>query len=346
MHRPLLLIILCCCGLYAMALYPVRVLWLGTSIPAGCTYPAYACAQLGALCENQARGASFLTSRELVAPFEYSHGLSLTMTADEKEMICRTYVETGEIKASDLKDWKNASYDVRLLPYVRQSDVVIIDHGYNDRDIIIEELKTPEEQWDWESRDRSTFLGAFGYLYDIIRSENPDCLVVVGGYFQRHCTKGHPAAGEAIATMWERIAAHYDLPLLNIWDYSGINTEPIAGSANYFAELNDRYGTDFLPVSPDDDGNISAFSKFCPDGVHPFTDPTGESDRLLNIWALDRLRYIFETYAIPIGAPLPIARFTWGGSALYNLHGKSISAPQLRPDVLITGDGRKVYIGK
>lgn len=36
-----------------------RVLWIGTSIPEGCTYPIVACRRLGLACINKAIGSSF-----------------------------------------------------------------------------------------------------------------------------------------------------------------------------------------------------------------------------------------------------------------------------------------------
>ena len=53
-------------------------------------------------------------------------------------------------------------------------------------------------------------------------------------------------------------------------------------SQDYLAELNAQYHTNFEKLYPDKDGNITYYQKFCPDGWHPFSDPTGESDRILN----------------------------------------------------------------
>ena len=43
-----------------------RVLWIGTSIPAHCTYPKNACENLGMTCRNHAIGASFLSIRSTI----------------------------------------------------------------------------------------------------------------------------------------------------------------------------------------------------------------------------------------------------------------------------------------
>ena len=59
-----------------------RVLWLGTSIPEGCSYPKAACEKLGMHCVNQALGSSFLAIRTATAPSRYDL-LSLTMSEEE-----------------------------------------------------------------------------------------------------------------------------------------------------------------------------------------------------------------------------------------------------------------------
>lgn len=38
----------------------LNVLWIGTSIPEGCSYPDYSCRSIGANCINKSIGASFL----------------------------------------------------------------------------------------------------------------------------------------------------------------------------------------------------------------------------------------------------------------------------------------------
>lgn len=259
-----------------------RVLWLGTSIPAGCTYPAYASQAIGMKCTNNAIPASFLCLPRLEGGIMSHTGYSLTMTAEEMEQTFRPYVKSGKLKNATLKYWKSISYETLLLKELPGVDVVVIDHGFNDRDVISQDLQQRKEDVDWTSEDRTTFIGAFNYLYRQIREINPDAVVCIGGYFQRSCTMGYAAAGSEVATICEWIAGHYDLPLLDAWNYVDIPDGFIPNSAGYLDALNKKYGTDFRPKWTDTEGNITYFQRFCPDAIHPSSDPTGNSDSILN----------------------------------------------------------------
>lgn len=258
------------------------VLWLGTSIPEGCTYPQYACEANGWRCINHSLGASFLCLPDLTHPVTTHTGYSLTMTSDEMEAAFRPMVKSGALKKATLKYWKSITYESLLLRDLPRADVVVIDHGFNDKETIAREVLQGYDAIDWNSRDRSTFVGAFNYLYDLIRTVNPRAVVCVGGYFQNSCTAGYAASGRDIATICQWIAQHYDLPLLDAWNYVGLSDGYVPGSAHYLDSLNARYGTEFRPKWTDAEGNITHFQRFCPDAVHPFSDPTGQSDRVLD----------------------------------------------------------------
>lgn len=259
-----------------------KVLWLGTSIPGGCTYPYKACENLGMTCINKALGASFLCMKPIATPFYQHTGYSLTMTSEEKEDICRPYIESGELSDEMLADWKYASYNTRIMDDIRIADVIVVDHGYNDGDILDRETMQDYSEIDWTSRDRKTFIGAFNYMYDIIKSENPNAIVLIGGYFQDKCTMSYTIRGSLVAKVSKWISDHYGIPLLDVWNYTDIPDGYMPNSADYLDKLNEIYGTDFKKIFADSEGNITYFQKFCPDGVHPFTDPTGGSDRQLD----------------------------------------------------------------
>ncbi|MBR0036902.1 MAG: hypothetical protein IJP70_04600 [Bacteroidales bacterium] len=177
---------------YIEAQIPKRVLWLGTSIPAGCTYPKVACEHMQMICINESVGASFLTLWTEEREFqEQSSGLSLTMSREEKEQAFRSYVNRGIISESTLDYWKNTSYESLILPYIKNADIVVIDHGYND-DYSLEKIyNTGKENIDWDSQDRKDFIGAFNYIYNLVLGEQPHALVIIGGYFQNRCTTGY-----------------------------------------------------------------------------------------------------------------------------------------------------------
>ena len=125
------------------------ILWLGTSIPEGCTYPEYVCKTLGLTCINKALGASFLCMKPITPPFYYHTGLSLSTSSEEKGVLCQQYLDKGELDDEFLSAWKEASYDKRIGGGILEdADIIIIDHGYNDGDILEEEIKQTKKQYD------------------------------------------------------------------------------------------------------------------------------------------------------------------------------------------------------
>jgi len=260
-----------------------KVLWLGTSIPAGCTYPYASTANLHMTCINKSIGSSFLTSWVKEQGFDIRmSGLSLTMSRQEKEIAFRPYVNSGQLSEEQLEYWKNCSYETLVLPYVKNVDIVVIDHGYNDDYSVKQLYFTGKDKIDWLSKDRSNFIGAFRFLYDCIKQNNPNAIIVIGGYFQNSCTMGYFQRGIWVSNLLTWMAEQFDLPLLNTWDYTNIPDGYIPNSIDYLENLNKEYGTSFTKVYPDEEGNITYFQKFCPDGVHPFSDPTGCSNKILD----------------------------------------------------------------
>lgn len=271
----------------------LRVLWIGTSIPKGCTYPSVSCKNLGLKCINKSISDSYVHFNEAYThpPFSRHYGLSLSLSSGEKEVLYRKYVDNGTLAGSLLKKWKNASYDKVILPYIKDVDIVVFDHGYNDGDILEEEM-VDDDNMDWNSEDRRTFIGSFNYLYHKMISANPSVKVIIGGYFQNKCTMRYLKRGYYLSNILEKIGEHYDLPVLDVWNYVDIPDGYIPNSAGYLEQLNREYGTSYELKFSDEEGNVSYFQKFCPDGVHPFSDPTGTSDHILDEVFTNLLRQI------------------------------------------------------
>lgn len=297
-----------------------KVLWLGTSIPGGCTYPAKACEALGMTCINKALGASFLCKTEIVPPFMEHSGYSLTQTSEEKMQALQNYIAEGLVDANLLRGWVNASWDVRIADCLGDADIVIIDHGYNDGDILASEVEQDYSNIDWTSTDRTTYIGAFGYLYRLIKEKNPEARIITGGYFQNKCSISYTKRGQYVAKVSEWIADHYQIPLLDVWHYTDIPDGYMPNSKDYLSSLNKKYGTDFKPIFTDKEGNITYFQKFCPDGVHPFSDPTGESDKELDTIFTNLLRNILTTTYIE-----DIPSDTVSAPVYYNINGVRVN---------------------
>lgn len=260
-----------------------RVLWIGTSIPAHCTYPKNACEALGMTCRNHSIGASFLSIRPFSPDEEIEDhtGYALSMSSAEKEELYQPWLQEGHIDRHRLDVWKFSSYDRRIIEYLDSTDIIFIDHGFNDAyNTLQAEYEKGRDSIDWNSEDRSTFIGAFNYVYNRIKEIKPEAIVAIGGYFQNTCSV--MPRGRYVSEVSTWIAEHYDLPLLDVWHYTDVPDGFMPNSADYLEKLNQTYGKEFYPRWTDDEGNITYYQMYCPDGIHPWSDPTGHSDRVLD----------------------------------------------------------------
>lgn len=245
-------------------LYP-DVLWIGTSIPEGCKYPEDAANELNFTVYNKAIGASGIVLNEGIL----NNGRDckdLSETTAEKEIRYRASVGTSEYITDYLI--KNTSFDSVLIPYIdgtkASCKLVMFDHGYNDREQISKEVAKGKNNINWDSEDRTTYTGAFRYLLKKIYSVDPTILVVIVGYFSAQHTV--EVNCKDVCTMQKWIAEHYHLPIIDTWNLLSISDDIILGTST------------------------KQFEQFCPDGVHPFTDTSGRSDKLYSAAIIKAMR--------------------------------------------------------
>ena len=241
------------------------VLWIGTSIPEGCKYPNDAANELNFTVYNKAIGASGIVLNKGIL----NNGRDckdLSETTAEKEIRYRASVGTSGYITDYLI--KNTSFDSVLIPYIdgtkASCKLVMFDHGYNDREQISKEVKKGKNNIDWESEDRTTYTGSFRYLLKKIYAVDPTILVVIVGYFSAQHTVEVNCKDVCIMQKW--IAEHYHLPIIDTWNLLSVSDDIILGT------------------------NIKQFMQFCPDGVHPFSDTSGRSDRLYSAAIIKAMR--------------------------------------------------------
>jgi len=261
-----------------------NILWIGTSIPEGATYPKKASEKCGYNCINKSSGSSQLRFTNIHPDtIQYWSGRCLTARVAELELLYRADVNAGRISESQLEEWKNYSYERSILPYIDGTDanqisMLVIDHGFNDR-TNIHELLQNENTIDWGSRDRSSFVGAFNFLMDEISARKPFLKIVVSGYFQ---DKYEPYYSADICRMQRLISEHYGLTLMAAWEHTQITDLYVPNSSEYIADFNATYGTNYTKLDPDEFGNIMYLQLYCPDKVHPHSDKTGNCDKRLD----------------------------------------------------------------
>lgn len=308
-----------------------HVLWIGTSIPAGDiqhgnngttqsittnlgsnNYPKMVADVLGFKLYNNSRGSSFVCfyppNEDGTANWagkdwsEYSSevwkGYSLSASfaqVDEKfgpnGLNCPQWL---------INNFKSYSYESLIIPYIdgtlASCDTVILDHGYNDRSIIINEaswhpgegetqfatgagrnwllkLQDPFETttetegyfqgkwWNDESvSSKKHYMSAMIFLAKKIWAVNPKIKIIIGNYFTSKSNVfsaefGNDRLGEFVHLANSAIASWLRVNCVEVWHHTGIYNRN-------------------LPAGND-------YQLFCPDGVHPHSDSTGHSNKVI-----------------------------------------------------------------
>lgn len=279
-----------------------KAVWIGTSIQEGVEYVTNVAKNLNVKIYNKAIGGS---------PLSRGKEKSLMDTIAEKTA---TYGESAEQYSYEnlVIPYFDGTIDT--------CDTLIFDHGFNDGDFPIyydnvyddeDEMKemqwlvtsattisnlkfvTTDEDTDYDRRD---FVQAFGYLRKKLLEINPAIQIVINSNLEKKSTpqaiiasrgananniwKGH--WGLAVWTIQKLISEFYDLKfndLAGSLGWSRISAFP--NSQTYLADFNTQFGTNHGAYWKDADDNISMYQVFAPDGVHPYTDLTGRSTKIL-----------------------------------------------------------------
>jgi len=246
-----------------------KILWMGTSIPAQCTYPQNACLDVGATVTNVALASSCIRRQSSDGTFTgmswQKYCYSLSQTSAEKEFIIANWstIRTSLISdppltldASAQAIIRNSSYEVKLTPYL-DYDLFVFDHGVND-------VLTGEPISDFKLvpstfNNRDYFVGAMNYLIDLILTHNPKAKIAVFGFYENTSKPQIYDAQKVVADYWQ-------IPICETWRYTRWSNKVING--------------------------VPMIQNWFPDGLHPHGDLTGDSDKLLDRLASNFLRTI------------------------------------------------------
>ena len=270
-----------------------RIVWFGTSIPAGVvngySYPSLIGDMLRAIVYNESVGESSVRSGNYNAVSEndpngyggvfYNVLLrSLGLSSTDKQAIFDNWNKwkniipnaPASIDSEQQTFFKNCSYDVKLDKYLQGGsvgnvDVYVFDHGYNDagNDYDYDSLKTIPSN----ANDTKYFIGAMNTLITHIIGENPKAIIVVAGHYENTI---HPAIAEAQTI----VANSWSLPLIKTWESTGwgikaVNTRWYWDSSTGKLAYGNTYNT------------ISTKDLALRDGIHPHTDLSGSAIRKL-----------------------------------------------------------------
>lgn len=322
-----------------------KILWVGTSIPYGDgaenTYPRMVSDALNVKIYNNSIPGSFLTflpNNEFSSSADVENyrafGYSLSAKVSEVETKYRTAL--NNIRSNEglstswveetIEDFKNASYERVILPYIDGTidncDVVIIDHGFNDRDHIYNVVAGNKD----DAKDNISYWPA-----DQVGGETVPYPCIdgnAGWYWLTNMSSGlFYSAYAYMNALWSMVDSdrawtnNYFAMMLfivrRIWEVnprikiiignyfsldSGIDNTSVF-KTKYILEANNQLAK-FLGlqcVNPYEvtglrnrtlPNGITDMVTFCPDGVHPGSDSTGRSNEVIAGVYINQLRGI------------------------------------------------------
>lgn len=320
-----------------------NVLWIGTSIPAGDiqhgnngttqstttnlgsnNYPKMVADALGFNLYNNSRGSSFVC---FYPPNEdgTANWASASDWSEYSSEVWKGYSLSASFAQVDEKfgpnglncpqwlinNFKSYSYESLIIPYIdgtlASCDTVVIDHGYNDRKVIINEaswhpneeetqfavgagrdwllkLQDPFETtletetyfqgkwWNDESvSSKKHYMSAMIFLAKKIWAVNPRIKIIIGNYFASKSNVfgaefGNDRLSEFVHLSNSAIASWLRCQCVEVWRHTGIYNRNLAAGNDY--------------------------QIFCPDNVHPHSDSTGRSNRIIAGIYINALRGI------------------------------------------------------
>ena len=324
-----------------------EVLWVGTSIPACCPYPENACKALGWDCYNVAVGSSGIVLNEGFLD-NGRDGKDWAETIQEKESRYLPYVDMGKMSISDFFDLKYYSYESLIIPYLdgteAECDIVVFDHGFNDRDVIynIDQYAIDDYVFDSlvnaESYDRSTYLGAFSYLLKKIYEVNPKVKIVICSYLE-NVSESSPNGyyGKNVCSFLEKLADKMNFPYLNMCDYNNFTYEYMPNTSSYISDYNRKYGENFETFNwggDNPEGNVTVIQYYCPDGIHPHTDMSRRSEKILT----ENITMLLKTKVAPYCTEI---HYRKQPKILFDVSGKSYHKDSYPNSGVYIKDGKK-----
>lgn len=296
-----------------------HVLWAGTSIPNGCQYPQNICMHFGATINKVTVPSSACESRlnsadRKVEVFTYSNGSlngklgALSETIADKQFIVDNYAAiepyitgskpTVEQVANNTNyngmgaaDYiRYYSYEKRVIENLTDIDTFFFNHGYNDTNSVANQtlltairlvndrsqVGTPEYTTALTLvRDKRNFIGGAIQILDAVYAVNPKIKVYVVSEYSRYCKSSNGSTKTAIIDLQEELAKYYGIPFINLADNIGITDYIIPNTAQYWDI------EPWLTYKGDNSGDMEKLRYLIPDGTHPFSDPNGLVDKLM-----------------------------------------------------------------
>ena len=259
-----------------------KIVWFGTSIPAGGQVGSYVWElekRLGCKIYNEAIGSSAvragchakITSDDTMgwkgcAFPNIAYALSGTLA--EKEEIINNYSKYGwNVNLDDThKQYiRNCSYERKLTKYltggsVGRCDLYVFDHGHNDcltwNEAIDEMSVIPSNK-----KDRTYFIGAMNFLIDLILKDNPKAKIVFIGHYESDRKTAIYKAQNVLQSIW-------GYPLFKTWEKIGWNQNKITLRKDWI---------DGVLTDTSVDKEFTITKTWMADDLHPHSDLSGQA---------------------------------------------------------------------
>lgn len=350
-----------------------KILWIGTSIPAGFpnyapSYPELIAQATGCEIVNNAVAGSVVhffnkyntlpaaawTSPQVIDFQPMRDGMLYALSATKAEIESKfntiltdlawekypenrvnqgsswrpNWVDTNEETRNQylaaipehIKKLQGYSYQELILPHINgtagktQCDVIIIDHGYNDAAFMKQEaigangISSTREALPWlESLingtekyelfsgyrtfcssmgdgDKISYIAAMNYIIEEIKKANENVQIIIGNHYASRSLNPedqdaiYTKTNEAVAAINNTKINEDKLPIVNVYEHTGLDAE----TAELYTQT---YG------GPDMYNNL--FVGYCPDGVHPGSDPHGKLNKMIANIYIEKLKEIF-----------------------------------------------------
>ena len=155
-----------------------------------------------------------------------------------------------------------------VLPYLsgdNKVDLIVIDHGFNDRNQLGTEA-------DAEAMNRDTFWGAMSYVIQQIRKADFRMRIAIATHYDNTMTVFNAAQ---IVEAQEAIGNKLGVHVLQSYKLSGLSSQWIEGTSGLHPAY-PRYGAH--PGT----GDLTLCQCWMPDGFHVHSDATGQAQAMLS----------------------------------------------------------------
>lgn len=263
-----------------------KIVWFGTSIPddgGDNCYPLQVGKMLGATVYNASIGSSEVRGGVHSAitvddPMGWSAMsapgllLSMSLSSLEKAEIMSAwdtkwkYIVTWYGDRVDIPnkraDYLNSSWDILINKYLRTGDIgecdlYVFDHGYNDG--AYELGFTDLSDMPTDMNDRTYWLGAMSFCFKKILNSNPRAKIVIIGHYSNSQNEGTNFDTKYVCEAQEKLANIWGMNIVKTWEGVCLTSQTVVV----------------------DNLEVPLYQVLIPDGIHPSTDTTGKTLKML-----------------------------------------------------------------